>query len=106
MPSLWPLSEQHLSSKNKYQETTLMQNEPMKQMTAEDVPPRWLRLLRPLRRPRTPIELILMRTICGKNGKFVTRSSTTSQSPEPSDAEPIVCGLQKEGWHRPTGIYI
>jgi hypothetical protein len=63
MPSSRPLSGK-ATSKNKCQERTLMQNEQMKEVRPEeDIPPLWLWSLRPLHKPRTPIELIFMCTI-------------------------------------------
>jgi hypothetical protein len=70
--------------KNKYQGTTLMQNKPMQQVRAEgDVRPWWLRPLRPLRRPREPIEVNLMCDILKQKGRTVGRSGTMSQSHQP-----------------------
>lgn len=66
LPSSKSLSGQSLSANNKCQERTLEQSEPMQQqLRAEDVRPRCprhLRPRRPLRRPRTPIALLLART--------------------------------------------
>jgi hypothetical protein len=51
--------------KNYSQETTLMQNEPVQQVSAVGgALPRFLRPVRPLRRPRDPIEVNLMRALC------------------------------------------
>jgi hypothetical protein len=61
-PSSRSLSGEPLSSKNKCQETTLMKNDQIQQVRAEEVVwPRRLPPRRPLRRPREPIEVILMR---------------------------------------------
>jgi hypothetical protein len=54
------------------------------EVTAEkEVRPRWPRPVRPLRGPREPIEINLMRAIIKQKWSVVWRSGTASQSPEP-----------------------